>query len=76
MRIYSALQEIKLKKDNIDNGDDTCWSEYDINCFNLKECNKRVRKLNGEVNEKYFRNRPAMLDEFNSVIKNLNDYIK
>lgn len=35
-----------------------------------------VQSLLKKIHERYFRNRPAMLDEFKSVIKNLSDYIK
>lgn len=35
-------------------GNDTSWGDYDINDFDLKECNERVRKLGGEVNENRF----------------------
>ncbi len=34
-----------------------------------------VKSLLKEIDEKYLQNRPAMLDEFNKIIKNLNEYI-
>ena len=34
-----------------------------------------TKSILSEINEKYFRNRPAMLDEFENIIKNLNNYL-
>ncbi len=35
-----------------------------------------VMSILSEINEKYFRNRPAMVDEFENVIKNLGQYFE
>ena len=44
-----------------------------IKMYNSSEIVKTILK---EINEKYFRNRPAMVDEFKKVIKNIDTYIK
>ena len=41
----------------------------------MENSKETVKALLKEINEKYFHDRPAMLDEFKDVIKNLNDYI-
>lgn len=44
--------------------------------INMKNSGKIVKLIFSEINEKYFRNRPAMVDEFEKVINNLDQYIK
>ena len=41
----------------------------------MDNSNETVKLLLNEINEKYFRSRPAMLDEFKNIIKNLDEYI-
>ena len=43
--------------------------------IHMENSKETVKALLKEINEKYFHDRPAMLDEFKDVIKNLNDYI-
>lgn len=48
----------------------------DINhIINMDNNTEIVKSILSEINEKYFRNRPAMLDEFENIIKNLNNYL-
>lgn len=42
----------------------------------MDNSNEIVKLILKEMNEKYFCNRPAMLDEFKNIIKNLNEYIE
>lgn len=44
--------------------------------INMKNSGKIVKLIFSEINEKYFRNRPAMVDEFEKVINNLDHYVK
>ncbi len=44
--------------------------------INMKNSGKIVKLIFSEINEKYFRNRPAMVDEFEKVINNLDQYVK
>ncbi len=44
--------------------------------INTKNSGKIVKLIFSEINEKYFRNRPAMVDEFEKVINNLDQYVK
>lgn len=43
--------------------------------INMDNSQDIVRELLKEIDEKYFRNRPAMKEEFLNIIKNLNEYI-
>lgn len=42
--------------------------------IHMNDSSKIAREILSEINEKYFRNRPAMLDEFENIIMNLNQY--
>lgn len=42
----------------------------------IDNSNEIVKSILKEFNEKYFLNRPAMLDEFQNIIKDLNKYIQ
>lgn len=44
--------------------------------INMDNSSDIVKSILNEINEKYFRNRPAMLDEFKNVIKNLSEYLE
>lgn len=44
--------------------------------INMDNSSDVVESVLREINEKYFCNRPAMLDEFKSIIKNLDQYLK
>lgn len=44
--------------------------------INMDNSSDVVMSILSEINEKYFRNRPAMVDEFENVIKNLGQYFE
>lgn len=44
--------------------------------INMDNSSDIVRSVLNEINTKYFRNRPAMLDEFENVIKSLSEYFE
>ena len=44
--------------------------------INMDNSSDVVMSILSEINEKYFKNRPAMVDEFENVIKNLGQYFE